>query len=221
MVKDADAYDQVLRLISHDLRNPLTAVQLNAQLIERAAAQDGRAKEERWASLIASAARRIDKMIQQLVEAECIRSGRIQLVPQPVALDELLHELLAEANGGLERGRISMALPKQSVAISADRKRLGQALDSLLRLALQEAAAMVGVDVQVKASEVYCTIHAPRRSDADNTAPSDAPHRTEPGQGIALHLARTLIECHGGTLQCAEDCAHGLTFEVVLPTNRA
>src|SRR5664279_604207 len=72
----AELYGQVIRLISHDLRNPLTAVQLNAQLIERGASRDGREKDQRWASLIVSATRRLDTMLQQLAEAEHIRSGR-------------------------------------------------------------------------------------------------------------------------------------------------
>jgi signal transduction histidine kinase len=77
--KDNDDHDAFIRLIAHDLRSPLTAMQLNAQLIERAASQDARAKEQRWATLIASAARRMDRMIQLLVDAERIRSGRIEL----------------------------------------------------------------------------------------------------------------------------------------------
>ena len=75
MAKQKDASEPVIRLVSHDLRNPLTAVQLNAQLIERAAVREGREKEARWAGLIAAAARRMDGMIVQLVEAERLRSG--------------------------------------------------------------------------------------------------------------------------------------------------
>jgi signal transduction histidine kinase len=226
MDKDAERYDRVIRLLAHDVRNPLTAVQLNAQIIEHAAARDGREKDQRMASRIASAARRLDSMLQQLVEAERIRSGHIPLVREPVALDQLLRELLTKESPGFDLTRIDFTLPKEPVVVSADRARVGQALVNLLCLALQHAgsASVVKIDVQASDGEVSCTLHAPGRQEVEAWRPAAASEtgetsRTQPSDGMALHLARTLVECHGGRLQ-VEDGDHDTNFEIVLPFGR-
>jgi len=227
---DSERYDRVIRLLAHDVRNPLTAVQLNAQIIEQAAARDGREKDQRLAARITSAARRLDGMLQQLVEAERIRSGHVQLVREPVALAQWLRELVAkecakESPGG-DPARIRVTLPDDGVVISADPVRLGQALVHLLGLALRQAdgSSVVGVDVQAGGEEVTCTLRAPGRPENGAYKPASPPNTGEsagsqPSDGMALHLARTLVECHGGHLLVEEDAARGLRFEVVLPVS--
>ena len=229
MATHAEWTMQVIGRIAHDLRNPLTAVQLNAQLIEQAALRGGREQEQRWASLIVSAARRLDGMLQQLAEAERIRSGRTQLAFQPVAFDQLLRETLRGASPSLDTDRIHVTLAKESLAVSADRVRLGQAVVSLLVLALQQAdpAAAVTVDVGGSNGEVSCMIRAPKPPEV-TAEPPLAPRARETvvagsiqqSDGIALHVARTLIECHGGQLQVADSAECAITFRIVLPAGR-
>ena len=234
MGTDSERYDRVIRLLAHDVRNPLTAVQLNAQIIEQAAARDGREKDQRLAARITSAARRLDGMLQQLVEAERIRSGHVQLVREPVALAQWLRELVAKESAkksandspGVDPARIRVTLPDDGVVISADPVRLGQALVHLLGLALRQADgnSVVGVDVQAGSEEVTCTLRAPGRPENGAYKPASPPNTGEsvgsqPSDGMALHLARTLVECHGGHLLVEEDAARGLRFEVVLPVS--
>ena len=221
-----ERYGQVLRLISHDLRNPLTAVQLNAQLIERGASRDGREKDQRWASLIVSAARRLDRMLQQLSEAERIRTGRTMLALTPLTVDKFLRELLAGTEPELDTNRIRVTVPEASLTVSADRARLGQAFLNLLRLALQQAAPSAAVMVEVRGSgrEVSCTICVPNVPEVTMDEPTDGSPRetaaaSRAGQcdGLALYVARTLIECHGGTLRVTSSAHAAILFEIVLP----
>jgi K+-sensing histidine kinase KdpD len=225
VAKQKDASEPVIRLVSHDLRNPLTAVQLNAQLIERAAVREGREKEARWAGLIAAAARRMDGMIEQLVEAERLRSGHMQLALQPVALDQLLRGMLAETNADLDPRRVHLTLPEKPVVVSAERERLGRAIRGLLVLAVQEAdgAAAAEVELGAKDADVCCSIHASRPADARAVSANatSASTQPDPGQGIALHFARTLIECHGGRLRTTHGDPRTIGFEILLPAQSA
>lgn len=222
----AERYGQVIRLISHDLRNPLTAVQLNAQLIEREASRDGREKDQRWASLIVSAARRLDTMLQQLAEAERIRSGRTKLALTPLVFNLFLSELLAGTVPDLEATRIQVTLPQASLAVSADRVRLGQALSNLLRLALQQTATAAAVMIEVVGNDqdVSCVIRVPHVPEAtvEGGRPGEGTTAARAGQcdGIALHVARTLIECQGGTLRITNSADAALVFEIALPAVR-
>jgi K+-sensing histidine kinase KdpD len=216
-----ERWEQVIRLISHDLRNPLTAVKLSAQLIEQEASKAGHAKELRWATIIVRAAGRMDDMLQRLVEAERIRLGKIQLATEPVVLDELCREILAGGEPDLDGGRIQATLPKESVIVPADPKYIRQALLSLLRVALQEAGnALVAVEVQAEGQVARLWIRAPRPpevpADAASSGSGDAGGRGS-GQAIAQHVARTVIECHGGCLQITRGEDGSLTFALALP----
>jgi K+-sensing histidine kinase KdpD len=216
-----ERWEQVIRLISHDLRNPLTAVKLSAQLIEQEAARAGHAKEQRWATTIVRAAGRMDDMLQRLVEAERIRLGKIQLARQPVVLDELCREILSRGEPDLDGSRIQATLPEESVVVPADPQYIRQAILSLLRIALQEAGRMlVAVGVEAQGREARLWIRAPCPPevpvDAASSGSGDAGGRGS-GQAIAQHVARTVIECHGGCLQITRGEDGSLTFALALP----
>jgi K+-sensing histidine kinase KdpD len=222
VAKDDEAGAVLTRLLAHDLRNPLTAVQLNAQLIERAAAEAGREKEQRRAALIVGAARRLDGLIQQLVEAERVRLGHLQLRREPVAWSELWRGLLAEGSAEFDPRRVRAAMCDERVMVSVDRERLVRALRGLLALAMQEAdgAATVLVEVEAQDGGVKTSIHAPRPS--GEAAARDPVAGASPSRpmafGIALHFAQTMFECHGGSVRVKDADPRAIGFELALPT---
>lgn len=216
----------LIRLVAHDLRSPLTTIQLNAQLIERAAEREGREREHRWAMHITSATRRLDDLIEQLVEAERLCSGQLQLALGPVAWDELLREIVAAADADASRApRVRLVVPEGGSRVVADRERLGRALRGLLRLALQGQDRDASVDVELveRDGRARCTIGGSRPMDASHAPrPASPPGSatSEPGQSIVLHFARVLIERLGGELRVTAAPSF-LHFEVVLQSTES
>jgi signal transduction histidine kinase len=205
--------DTVVRLIAHDLRNPLTAMQLNAQLIERAASTEGREKEQRWAGFIASAARRMDAMIQLLVEAERIRSGRLPLAREQVAVAPWLDEWLASGTVGVDRARVQIAGPDQTLAFEVDSRRLRQVLTTLVGL------LVVGGDtapVSVGAVRDGLTLRLWIRVPRAGAAVAEQESHSTAGHEIEMHHVRAVIETHGGTVAFITE-ADSLGFDVALP----
>ena len=207
-------HEEFVRLIAHDLRNPLTAVQLNGQLIEQAALHAGLDKQRRWARLVVDAARRIDDLLGKLVEAERIRSGQMALAQETVVLTQLLPDVLSGM--GEDAARVRVRVPPEPLAIPGDRARIGQALAVLVRVAGQEADpdSDITVELSAGAGTVGCAIRGGRwRQGPDHGTPAASPV----GRGILEHFARTIVECHGGTLRAevGDDSAFG--YDVTLP----
>jgi len=125
-------HEQMIRLVSHDIRNPLTSVHLNAQLLQKALAERGLEKEQRLASVVIAAARRLDAMIEELVDSSRVRSGQLRLELRPVAIEHMLPEILARNARSLDTTRVRLALPDGPVLITADIVRLERALISVL-----------------------------------------------------------------------------------------
>jgi signal transduction histidine kinase len=210
---DRDDGDDFIRLIAHDLRTPLGAMQLNAQLIQRLAGQDGREKEVRWAGFIASSARKMDHMIQLLVEAERIRSGRIPLVRERVTFATWLEERLAGWPSA-EGPRPSVVVTDRSSAISADLCRLQQALLILLEVARQafDAEAPMSIEVGRQGADVVCAIRGPKLG-----AASQEKSQLTAGHDIEVHYVNAVLEAHGGSLGFSVSDETAMGFDVRLP----
>jgi K+-sensing histidine kinase KdpD len=215
-----DATETLIRLLSHDLRNPLTAMKLNAQLIERAAVRDGHDKEQRWAAFIANAAQRMDRMVQQLVEAERLRMGMLKLDLERIRLAEWISSWPASTLSGVAKDRIQITSHDPGTDVVADSCRLQQVLLTLLELVATRAteSSPLCIDIRTEAATVRCSLRVPRQFPASVAAPPDASQLTA-GHDIDVHHARSLIEAHGGELIVAveEECTLG--FDVVLPVS--
>jgi signal transduction histidine kinase len=217
-------HEQMIRLLSHDIRNPLTAVHLNTQLLQKALAERGLEKEQRFASVVIAAARRLDAMIEELVDSSRIRSGQLRLELRPVAIEHLLPEILARNACTLDSTRVRLALPEGPVLITADIVRLERALVSVLMIALKNCAdgAEVALRVALADDEVRFAVVVPGRTHA-SPEPPDPPSsqldqlRADHGYGMGLFVARMLVERHGGRLWVESTPDRRATFHFALP----
>ncbi|HJX66028.1 MAG TPA: PAS domain-containing sensor histidine kinase [Polyangia bacterium] len=217
-------HEQMIRLMSHDIRNPLTAVHLNAQLLQKALTERGLEKEQRLASVVIAAARRLDAMIEELVDSSRVRSGQLRLELRPVAIEHMLPEILARNARTLDTTRVRLALPDGPVLITADIVRLERALVSVLRIALQNCAdgAEVALRVALADEEVHFAVVVPGRAHASAEPPNPPssqldPIRADHGYGMGLFVARMLVERHGGRLWVESTPDRQATFHFALP----
>lgn len=217
MSNDQDDRDVFIRLIAHDLRSPLTAMQLNAQLIERAANQDGRGKESRWAGLIASAARRMDRMIQLLVDAERIRSGRIELGRERIVFAGWLGDWLAEAALGVDKSRLHLVAGDRTAAVVGDGRRLQQALLALVEVTAGalEAGAPLSIEVARREATLSCSLRAPK---LEAVPIQDTRSQLTAGHEIEIYYVETMLKAHAGELRFVVADPDAIGFDVILPT---
>ena len=206
---------QLLRLALHELRNPLTSVQLNGQLLEQALGQPGLEKERRLAGMIVSSARKLDTLTQDLADVARLRGGQLVADARAHDLSRLLPEILSRLGESLDSSRIRLAISPGPVPILADARRLERVLSNLLSIGLRHAASQADIELRVTASrsEIVFDVIGPLCSNLpkpSSVAPSDST------LGLGFVVARLMVEAHGGRLE-VQDLDGVLVLRFSLP----
>jgi PAS domain S-box-containing protein len=222
--------NDLLAMLSHELRNPLGALGNAIAIVERAA--PGSDQSRRAYTIIARQVEHMTRLIDDLLEASRITRGRVELHRERVNLGELLERLCEDYSPEFARAGVSLELrgARDAVWVDGDRTRLAQAIGNLLENAAKftprggQTTLSLGVDKDRARVRVQ---------DTGRGIPADLiDHVFEPfaqgdttidrrmgGLGLGLAVARGLVELHGGTI-CVERTkpGEGTTFEIALPS---
>lgn len=213
--------------LAHELNQPLTAIQLNAEVIDSALIDDGTNS-----GVTAKEAMR-DLMHDNQRAATIIKtlrnmfgSGRKSITP--FNLNELVNEVLLICKAKITSNHIALQLmlhPRE-LTIAGDKSQLQQVLLNLINNAID---AFTNSGTQQKNITVYTRLQgeAAELTVTDNgsgIAPDIAASvfellRTnkDDGMGIGLWLSRTIVESHQGTISFETNATTGTTFRVMLP----
>ncbi|HEY3378372.1 MAG TPA: PAS domain S-box protein [Armatimonadota bacterium] len=218
---------ELLHIVSHDLRLPLTIIQGHAQLIEEAC-HVRRINGDLALSLstILRNVQRMNVMIQDLVEIARLEGKQLILQCESVALDQYLPDLLRRVAEILPVHRVHTHLAPHLPPIWADYARLERMLLNLLSNALKYAAPETPVEITVtqQGDEVVIAV----TDYGHGIAPEDVPHiferfyrmkgeRKAEGVGLGLYITKMLTEAHGGRIWVESTVGTGSTFFVTLP----
>lgn len=219
--------EHYIHMISHDLRGPLTIVQGQAQLLQRELAQAGlKDGARRSLDAIIISARRMDVMIEDLVDSTRMEAGQLQLETQPVDLLTFMSNLLRRAGPIMDVGRIKFEIPAGLPPISADPDRLERIMLNLLSNALKYSPPEA--EVLVKAEKTNGEVTILVIDQGIGIAPEDLPHmferyyraegaRQTEGLGLGLYISRMLVEAHGGRIWVESELEKGSTFHFTMP----
>lgn len=218
------ARDQMLSIVSHDLRSPLNTVVTACELLELDLPEDRRARTR---GSIRRAARQMNRLLEDLLDVTRIVEGRLTLQREPVHPNSLLIEVVSMHAPIAEHGgvHLSKCATDQPAVVEGDWQRLSQALSNLVDNALKftpeggqvEVAATVDLDhVRIGVSDTGPGIpaeHIPHLFDrfwrAENAQRA--------GVGLGLSIARGIAEAHGGSIEVVNRPGGGTRFTMVLP----
>lgn len=226
------ARDDMMGIVSHDLRNPANAVKMLARSITEG--PNGRALPDdvrERVSVIQQAAEQIDALIQDLLDITRLEAGRLVVSRREVELGALISRSvdalrpLAEAGGLTLMTSLPAALPRLHV----DPDRVTQLLSNVIGNAVKftPAGGTVTVSAVVDAGTVEIRVHdtgegiaaaqLPRVFDRFYQGSSPSSHAPRHGAGLGLPIARGIVEAHGGRIwiQSAPDA--GTTVHFTLP----
>jgi PAS domain S-box-containing protein len=220
--------DEFLAVLAHELRNPLAPIFYALQLLS----QDADANAHRQArSIVERQVRRLARLIDDLLDASRIATGKLELRKGRVEVNRLVQHAVETAQPFLttRRHQLTLTLPGEEIWLEADPSRLEQVLTNLLHNAAKftDEGGHISLLVEPRAGEVVLRV----RDTGMGIPPEVLPRIFEPfiqgnrtndpsqgGLGIGLTLARRLVELHGGTLLATSDGAgQGSEFAVTLP----
>jgi PAS domain S-box-containing protein len=228
--REIQAKSQFLARMSHELRTPLNAVLGFAQLMlaDEAGTDGAAASRRRRLHHVQAAGKHLLELINDVLTLSGVDSGELPLVAQPVALSELLSQVLPMLQP-LQAGHdviLTQAVP-EGLHVSGDATRLRQVLLNLLGNAIKynRPGGRVHVAVQADGERVRLSISDTGRG----MDPLQLSHLFEPfnrlgaerseveGTGIGLAIVKALVERMKGSVRAESTPGVGSVFTVDLP----
>lgn len=225
VVRAAEAREELLAIVSHDLRGPLSAISVALDGLRDPAAPP--ASRERYVGAIQRSIDRAEKLIRDLLTHHQIEVGRLQVEPRPVVVRALLeqvareHELVATQ----AKTRLVIEIDEGIDKILGDHDRLAQALANLIGNALRHARGSATVELSARIGEGGgCVLGV--RDHGPGVADEALPHvfdrywqgrKRGSGAGLGLAIVRGIARAHGGDASAAHADGGGALFTIALP----
>jgi len=211
--------EEILAVVSHDLRNPLNAISLAASSLSRR--EDVPDVARKPAARIASSAQRMNRLIGELLDFARSQHGSIPIKPESCTLSEIASEVAAE---------MKVVHPDRDIRIEPqggchgrwDRARMAQVFQNLIGNAVEHGASDSPVTVKTGGRDRTAWATVKNRG---NPIPSEErarifepfrSTRTSQGLGLGLYIARAIVAAHGGRIDVESDDQQ-TTFTLELP----
>ena len=217
------AREELLAIVSHDLKNPLHAISIREQVLERQGDPGMVAHAQSVRRSIGS----MQRMINGLLDAASLDAGQLRLEVGRHDLEALVSEAV-DLISPIARSRhvaIVCRIPS-SASVLCDRERLIQVLSNLIGNAVKFTQANGTITIMTERSHSELLVAV---ADTGAGITADAlPHVFDRyftqgghhGTGLGLHIAKGLVEAHGGRIWATSEPGKGSTFFFTLPEAR-
>ena len=217
-----DAERRLLLDISHELRSPLARLRVAVEL-----ARSGENREQHL-DRIDKEAERLNSLVGGLLQVTRAEGDPASLRREPVRLDRLLEELVADASLEAQaRGTEVRLVSAQPVTVQGDAELLRRAIENVIRNAIHHAPVATAVEASLETADGRAAVRIrdygpgvpeealPRIFDAFYRVETDR-DRASGGAGLGLSIARRAVELHKGAIR-ARNAQPGLLVEIDLP----
>ena len=222
----SDFEQQLIGIVSHDLRNPVSAIRLGAESLVRAGGLNER--QQKHVARIHASSDRAHRMIRDLLDFTSARlAGGLRIARQPSDLHELVDTVLDEVRQ-THADREIRSIRRDDGRGNWDPDRIAQVVQNLVTNALKYSPAdtPVRVETWAEGDSLLLCVHnqgapiAPERLGRlfqPLQRATDDVDRTGRSIGLGLYIVKQVLEAHGGTIAVDSSAEHGTTFTVRLP----
>jgi PAS domain S-box-containing protein len=222
-----EARDEMLAIVSHDLKNPLQAILMSAERLEDDAVRAGDEATRKLAQRLRRSADRMTRLIFDLLDVASIDAGRLCVESAPCAVDALLSDAAdAMRTIAAEKGvDLLVVVDADAPPVLADKERVAQVFSNLIGNAVRFTPA--GGRVRLMADGAGAFARFTVADDGPGIPPDVAPRifdrfwRARPtgrgGAGLGLSIAKGVVEAHGGRIWVDQTATRGATIRFTLP----
>jgi signal transduction histidine kinase len=221
----AQAREDVLGVVAHDLRNPLNLIVTTTELLQEEDLAPGRRKQ--ILDIAMRAGKQMNRLIEDLLDAVRLETGRFYLEIEDVEVSAVFRQA-DETFQPLAHGRriaLTSLSPDGEMFVRADTFRVSQIVGNLLGNAIKFTPEGGEVSFRAANADREVVFHV---SDNGPGIPADQIDRLfdqfwqarktdKRGVGLGLTIAKGIVEAHGGRIWCQSAVGVGSTFSFTLP----
>ena len=219
--------DELLSIVSHELRTPLTGLRGSLGLLAGGVLANTPDRGQRMLEIALSNTDRLIRLLNDVLDLERMRAGRLTLRPTDQAAIDLVDVAVEESSGLAECAGVRLNVGPVEGRVSADADRLVQVFTNLLSNAIKFSPR--GSEVSIEARELDQLVRF-SVADEGRGIPSDlletiferfqqvdsSDARVKGGTGLGLAISRAIVQQHNGRLWAESTLGLGSTFYVEL-----
>jgi signal transduction histidine kinase len=216
------ARENLLQVVSHDLRNHVNTMQGSLHLLRRDVPQES----HRILDMFERASSTMRRLLEDLVDIAALEKGVLSVKVAPVDVQAMVEEARALFAALVSRKGIRLDWPEApSVTVAMDRDRILQVLGNLIGNAVKFTPRDGSIAVRTYVDE-RCLVFRVEDTGAGIPA-EDLPRLFDRffrgsrpsghGAGLGLAVARALVQAHGGSIEVQSEVGKGTSFEITIP----
>jgi NtrC-family two-component system sensor histidine kinase KinB len=221
--------DEFFSTISHDLRTPLSSIRGFVRLLlDNQVPDEGTQRE--FLGLIGQQTERLEQMVNNLLDISRLEAGKLTLRREPLQLATILREATSKLQGMArdKHVRLESDMPADLPTVAGDGGWLEQVATNLIGNAVKftPAGGQITVSARRSAGEVVAEVRdtgigvpadlLERIFDKYYRVPGASGEQVE-GTGLGLHIAKRIVEAHGGRIWAESMLGQGSVFRFTLP----
>jgi signal transduction histidine kinase len=217
--------EDILAIVSHDLKNPVSTIKLVAHIFGTFERIDpNRVKE--FADKVRRSADEMDALINDLLDFARIQTGTFSIVTSPDRLSEVVMPVIERIRVQAEarHQKLEVDLPATLPEVAVDARRIGQVVSNLVGNSIKftPEGGTIRVSARQQDGQIVVSVadtgpgipqeHLPRIFDRFWQVPG-----TKKGSGLGLSIAKGIVEAHGGRIWAESQLGIGSTFFFTVP----
>ncbi len=215
----------LLSALSHDLRTPLTALIGASEALCEDRLEPGARRE--FSHMVAGEARRLNRLVSNLLELTRLESGRVTVKPVHQAIDEVIGAALCRLEKALEGRSVRTDVPEDIPLVECDPILIEQVMTNLIENVLRHGGQTSPIEIAAHLDDEGVIVEVADRGPGVPTGDEDrvfeklyrapAGWRGDGGVGLGLTICRAIVTAHSGRIWLENRPGGGATVRFLLP----